>query len=116
MECSLTTSLNTRSKLAFRIALAGDSREVKMSLVWLLLARLGCFSLTRIRSCALSDLGVEGIGKHASWAAVEAADVVEVARLLEIAFDEPHVAAVIQSVPDLDLCRRHAWRGCAAVS
>ena len=76
-----------------------------MALVWLLLARFGCFSLTRIRSCGLSDHSVEGIRKHALWAPVEAVDVVEVARLFKVAFDEPHVAAVIQLVPDGDRLR-----------
>jgi hypothetical protein len=77
-----------------------------MALVWLPLARLGCFSLTRIRSCALSDHSVERIEEDAPWAAVEVADAVEVARHFEIAFHKPHLPMAIQLVPDRD---RFLW-------
>jgi hypothetical protein len=62
-------------------------------------------SLTRrpplvVRPGALSSDGIERIGEHALWTAIQTADVVEVTRHFEVAFDEPHVTPVIQTVPD----------------
>jgi hypothetical protein len=67
-------------------------------------------SLTRrpllvVRPGALSNDGVERIGEHALWTAIQTADVVEVTRLFEVAFDEPYVTPVIQTVPDSDRLR-----------
>ena len=48
----------------------------------------------------LPDHGVERVGEEAARAAVKATDIVEVSSLFEVAFDEAHVALIIEPVPD----------------
>src|SRR5215207_99377 len=67
--------------------------------------------LSRWRSRALPDHGVKGIGEHAARASVETAYVLEVARFSQVAFDQPHVAPVVQSLPDGDGLGREAAVG-----
>src|SRR5215210_7697510 len=66
---------------------------------------------TSVGPRALGNDGVERVGKHTARTTVEAADVAEVSGFLEVAFDEPHVAPVVQMVPDLDRLRGEAAIG-----
>ena len=47
-----------------------------------------------------SETCYQRVGEEAARAAVEAADITEVPGLFEVAFDEPHVALVVELVPD----------------
>src|SRR3954447_26949104 len=49
---------------------------------------------------ALPDHGVERVREEAAWAAVEAADVLEVPGFFQVPFDEAQVASAVQLVPD----------------
>src|SRR5688572_28966846 len=60
---------------------------------------------TDVGPSALRDDGVERVTDQPAGATVETADVVEVAGFPEVAFDESHMAPVIQAVPDLDRLR-----------
>ena len=53
----------------------------------------------RVQGHALPDHGVERVGEKAAWAAVEAADVLEVAGLLKITLDEAHSPPIVELVP-----------------
>jgi hypothetical protein len=63
---------------------------------------------TNVGPRALRNDGVERVGKHAAWAAIQAAYVGEVPGIPQILFHEPHVAPVVQTVPDLDRLRGKA--------
>src|SRR5215204_5389650 len=61
---------------------------------------------TNVGPSALRDDGVERVTDQPAGAKVETADITEVAGFLEVAFNESHMAPVIQPVPDLDRLRR----------
>ncbi len=65
-------------------------------------------AIVLVGSVALADHGVERIAEHAAWASIQAADVLEVARFSQVAFDKPHVAPGVQSLPDGDGLGREA--------
>jgi hypothetical protein len=60
---------------------------------------------TNVWSRALRNDGVEWVGKHTAWAAIQAADVTEVSGFLAVALDEPHVPPVVETASDLDRLR-----------
>jgi len=62
--------------------------------------------VSRRLSCARTDHGVQRVREKAAGIAVEAKDVAEVSCLVKVAFDEAHVASVVEAVPDLDHLRR----------
>src|SRR5215217_2021543 len=63
---------------------------------------------TNVGSRALRDDRVERVGEHAAGTAIQASDVGEVPGIPEILLHEPHVAPVVQTLPDLDRFRGKA--------
>ena len=79
--------------------------NVHLSPFHCLLAQSNLLVHQRRGPSALRNDGVERVAEHPAGTAVKAADVGEVPGIPEILFYEPHVAPVVQLVPDLDRLR-----------